>query len=752
MASDIAILLICLICPFLGLFFALFYAKETAKIEVEPAKAKRSDYGLLNSQECAESFTKLYSIYKKIYVGAHSFLYAEYRYISYFVVFFSALIVVLLGLTNSWASGLFTMFAFWVGCATSVLSGLMGMKIGVFANARVTLAARKSLGEAFRVSFKAAIVMGFVLCSMAILNLFVLIYLFRLYYTDAFKSQDVTHQLFEAIAGYGLGGSCIGLFGRVGGGIYTKAADVGADLVGKMQADLPEDDPRNPAVIADNVGDNVGDIAGMGADLFGSFAEATCAAFVIGSQGDLWTHWTYNAFPLCISAAGLIVCFITSFAATHLTSVERENQIESTLKQQLLISTVLMTPTIIGLSYWILPSTIANLGGNTDVRNYHVAICGLCGLWSGLIIGYITEYYTSHSYRPVREVAQSCAEGGAATNVIYGLALGYLSVIIPVFCLAFTIFVAHTLAGFYGIAISALGILSTLSIGLTIDAFGPICDNAGGIAEMAGFEQYVRDRTDALDAAGNTTAAIGKGFAIGSAALVSLALFSGFITLSESAFEVHGETTVNIIKPWPFVGLLIGAMLPYWFTAMTMKSVGRAASAMVVEVQQQWAARPEILIEGSGVEPDYDRCIAISTEASLKEMIAPGALVMLSPLLMGFLFGVQALAGMLAGALVSGVQMAISQSNTGGAWDNAKKYIEKGDLTYRDEDDNEVSWLKGSDTHKAAVVGDTVGDPLKDTSGPSINILIKLMAIISLVFARAFPTNEGGLVGKLFKI
>lgn len=749
MPSDVSVLIICLIFPFLGLFFSLYYAWVTAQIQVEPnLGGKTSQHGLLVQEGNPEAFKLLYSIYTKIYVGAHSFLYAEYRYISVFVFVFSILIVVILGLTDDWGHAIFTMFAFWVGCITSVLSGLIGMKIGVFANARVTLSARQSLGDAFKTSFKAAIVMGFVLCSMGIINLFVLIYAFRLYFTDAFKKQDATHALFEAIAGYGLGGSCIGLFGRVGGGIYTKAADVGADLVGKNQADLPEDDPRNPAVIADNVGDNVGDIAGMGADLFGSFAESTCAALVIGAQGTLWTSWVYCSFPILISAAGLAVCFLTSFHATHMTTVESEAQIEPTLKKQLLISTILMTPCMVGLALWVLPDEVS-VGGEDNVKNWQIAICGLCGLWSGLAIGYITEYYTSHSYTPVREVSQSCAEGGAATNVIYGLALGYLSVIIPVVCLAITIYVSHSLAGFYGIAISALGILSTLSIGLTIDAFGPICDNAGGIAEMCGFDEIVRDRTDALDAAGNTTAAIGKGFAIGSAALVSLALFSGFITLAQDAFLVNGVITVNILDPWPFAGLLIGAMLPYWFTAMTMKSVGRAASAMVLEVKRQWKENPEILIADNGVEPDYDGCISISTEASLKEMFGPGALVMLSPLFMGFVFGVQALAGMLAGALVSGVQMAISQSNTGGAWDNAKKYIEKGSLKYK-EGDKDVSYKKGSDTHKAAVVGDTVGDPLKDTSGPSINILIKLMAIISLVFARAFPTNKGGLVGKIF--
>jgi len=736
LGEDGAVIGLCLACPFLGLFYSLYYAYQTSLIEVDPKKA------LLNETDGIRK--KLFKVYKAVYDGAHSFLYAEYRYISIFVVIFVILIIVVLGVTDSWVNAAFTAVAFVVGCCTSVAAGLIGMKIGVYANARVALKARDSMNSAFRTSIKASIVMGFVLCSMGLLNLFVLIYLFRLYYSNAFNDMIETRVLFEAIAGYGLGGSCIGLFGRVGGGIYTKAADVGADLAGKNNKDLPEDDPRNPAVIADNVGDNVGDIAGMGADLFGSFAESSCAALVIGSQGDLWTHWYYCAYPLTISAAGLFVCFLTSIVATHMENVDGPTKVEPALKRQLLISTVLMTPCLYGLSVAFLPDEIASLGGTTNVKNWHVFLCGICGLWSGLIIGYITEYYTSHSYKPVREVSRSCIDGGAATNVIYGLALGYLSVIIPVLCLAVTIYISHKMAGFYGIAISALGILSTLAIGLTIDAFGPICDNAGGLAEMSGMAEEVRERTDALDAAGNTTAAIGKGFAIGSAALVSLALFSGFITVAGGFTTVGGAKTVDILQPFPFAGLLVGAMLPYWFTAMTMKSVGFAARQMVLEVERQWVQNPKILDINSGVDPDYDRCIQISTDASLKEMFAPGALVMLTPLIVGFLFGTQCLAGVLAGALVSGVQMAISQSNTGGAWDNAKKYIEQGHLAH-------MGATKGSEAHKAAVVGDTIGDPLKDTSGPSINILIKLMAIISLVFGRGFPTNNGGWVGSWFE-
>jgi len=514
----------------------------------------------------------------------------------------------------------------------------------------------------------------------------------------------------------------VALFGRVGGGIYTKAADVGADLVGKVENALNEDDPRNPAVIADNVGDNVGDIAGMGSDLFGSFAEASCAAMVISSQSDsLYNDWAAACLPLALISGGIFVCFLTSFIATHLNPVRRESDVESALKKQIIFSTVFMTPVAYAMCHFFLPSTEFVVSTASAVKSWHVFFCVCCGLWSGLIIGLVTEYYTSASYRPVREVAESC-KTGAATNIIYGLALGYKSVIVPVFCIAVTIYVSYSLAAMYGIALAALGILSTLSTGLAIDAYGPICDNAGGIAEMAGMDEEIRVKTDALDAAGNTTAAIGKGFAIGSAALVSLALFGAFVTTTFGR-----DAVVDVLQPFTFAGILIGAMLPYWFSAMTMKSVGMAALEMVNEVRRQVREEPGILT--GEVDPDYERCIAISTDASLREMIAPGALVMLSPIITGFLFGVDCLAGLLVGALVSGVQMAISASNTGGAWDNAKKYIEGNNLGPENG--------KNSAVHSAAVIGDTVGDPLKDTSGPALNILIKLMAIISVVFAPA---------------
>lgn len=755
--------ILCIGAPLLGWIFSFFYYLETARIKINPQEQSSMDSGndsLLSDSLTKEQATQVWKIYNLIYEGAHSFLYAEYKYIGYFIVVFSVVILVVLGVTHDWVDSVMTVIAFVVGCLTSVLSGFVGMKIGVFANARTAVMSQKSLTDGFRTSFKAAVVMGFCLCSFGVFNLYILCMLYRLYYSNAFDNAKDTENMFESIAGYGLGGSSIALFGRVGGGIFTKAADVGADLVGKVENDIPEDDPRNPAVIADNVGDNVGDIAGMGADLFGSFAEASCAALVIASQtgelvsgsgstfsSDVWQNWGFVSFPLVISSVGIIVCFLTSFVATHCFPVRDKTQIEPTLKRQLLISTILMTLGLLGISLGTLEED--NVYESTayeskkHVKNWKIFFCAASGLWAGLAIGYITEYYTSNQYDPVKEVAEACTTG-AATNIIIGLALGYKSAIIPVMALSFSAWLSIELAGFYGVAMAALGILSTLSIGLTIDAFGPISDNAGGIAEMAELGDQTREFTDALDAAGNTTAAIGKGFAIGSAAFVSLALFSGYVTIVQNR-RASALTAVNILESFPFAGLILGAMIPYWFSALTMKSVGKAAFSMVREVRDQFRNDPGIL-KGTS-EPNYGNCITISTEASLREMFAPGMLVMLTPLIIGFLFGVKALAGYLAGSLVSGVQMAISASNTGGAWDNAKKYVEQGGMN---NDKYGQDNGKGSDVHKAAVVGDTVGDPLKDTSGPALNIVMKLQAIISLVFARAFPLNFGGLLGKAF--
>lgn len=753
----------CVLCPILGWVFSMVYWYQTKQIIIDPSMDRDKDTTKLvvneNDNDSSKQAAKIWEVYQLIYDGAHAFLYAEYRYIGYFIVCFSIIILLVLGLTDSWPNAVFTVIAFIVGSLTSVLSGFVGMKIGVFANARTAIKSQEGLDKGFITAFKAAVVMGFCLCAFGIFNLYILILLFRLYYSNAFNDPIETESLFEAIAGYGLGGSSIALFGRVGGGIYTKAADVGADLVGKVENDIPEDDPRNPAVIADNVGDNVGDIAGMGADLFGSFAESSCAALVIAAQtadlilGDgnfrsiVWQHWGFVSFPLIISCTGIISCFLTSFFATHLFPPTDYPHIEPALKHQLLYSTIIETALLLAISYIFLPSEMhfAGYAVSTNnatqsvkflaVKNWYIFFCVASGLWAGLGIGYITEYYTSNQYHPVQEVSQAC-ETGAATNIIMGLALGYKSVIIPAIAMAIATFVSHSLAGFYGVALSALGILSTLSIGLTIDAFGPISDNAGGIAEMCHMGNETRKRTDALDAAGNTTAAIGKGFAIGSAAFVSLALFSGYMTILQNRSR-NQFAHVDILHAFPFAGLLIGAMIPYWFSAMTMAAVGRAAKGMVEEVRQQFVNDPEI--KNGNSPPDYQRCIIISTEASLKEMIGPGLLVMGTPIIIGFIFGCKALAGVLIGALVSGVCGAVSASNTGGAWDNAKKYIEQGKLS--------PDMGKGSSAHKAAVVGDTVGDPLKDTSGPSLNIVMKLMAVESLVFAKAFYIKHPGLVG-----
>mmetsp|Transcript_3412 Transcript_3412/g.4203 ORF Transcript_3412/g.4203 Transcript_3412/m.4203 type:complete len:776 (+) Transcript_3412:127-2454(+) len=756
--------LMCIGTPVLGVIFSLVYFFHTRRVKIHVPKDEDTDKSLLTvNNSHNENAAEVGAIYKLIYDGAHDFLYAEYIYIAWFIIGFSVILLVVLGAIDSWKNSICTVIAFIVGSLTSVLSGYIGMKIGVYANARTAIRSQASLADGFTTAFKAAIVMGFCLCSLALFNLYILILIIKnVAYKDAYIDGESTNALFEAIAGYGLGGSSIALFGRVGGGIYTKAADVGADLVGKVEAGIPEDSPKNPAVIADNVGDNVGDIAGMGADLFGSFAESSCAALVIAAQtqalidsdgnkiSTIWQNWGYISFPLVVAATGLIACFLTSFFATHFFPPKTLVQIEPTLKQQLLISTIIETFLMLGVSFLWMPSEAYFVGYTTldstgqamvesiKVHNWELFFCLAAGLWSGLIIGYITEYFTSNQYKPVQEVAQSCSTG-AATNIIIGLALGYKSVIIPVICMAIATYVGHSLAGFYGVALNAIGILSTLSIGLTIDAFGPISDNAGGIAEMCEMGDEVRTRTDALDAAGNTTAAIGKGFAIGSAAFVSLALFSGYITLLQSR-GVTAQTKfqhVDILHAFPFSGLLIGAMIPYWFSAMTMAAVGRAAFAMVQEVRTQFANEPGIL--RGDKKPDYKRCIQISTTASLKEMIPPGILVMGTPIIVGFLFGCKALAGVLIGALVSGVQIAVSASNTGGAWDNAKKYIEADQLG--------KGMGKGSMYHKAAVVGDTVGDPLKDTSGPAVNIVMKLMAVESLVLARAFYINEPGFFG-----
>ena len=691
--------------------------------------------------------------------GAMAFLSREYKYMLVFMVVFGGIV----WWAVDWESG----FSFLVGSVISILAGFIGMKAATMGNVRTTSAARNSLGKAFRIAFNTGAVMGFGLVGLAVLGLIGMYLLL-----SAIMGEASQWHIMEALAGFGLGGSSIALFARVGGGIYTKAADVGADLVGKLEENIPEDDPRNPAVIADNVGDNVGDIAGMGADLFGSIAESTCAALVIGAVA-FATNTGALLYPIMITAIGIPIALGFTFLARANTA----GMIENTLKYILMGSTAAMGVALYYLTLEMLPASF-QIGGAT-YTNLGVFYCVATGLGAGMAIGVATEYFTSHRYSPVREVARA-SETGAATNVIYGLSLGYMSSLAPVIFIAITVFVGYTFAGMYGIAVASLGMLGTIAIGLTIDAFGPVADNAGGIAEMAGLGASVRERTDALDAAGNTTAAIGKGFAIGSAALTSLALFSAFLVRSE-------VESLNMLEPAVITMLMVGAMLPFIFTAMTLKAVGKAAMEMIKEVRRQFdtipglrpsfqlteqslaalgaagdslkgmlgqvfPTEPELLAavrEAGGAnpptdeavaqsanlgivpgKPDYRTCVDISTKASLREMMLPGAQVILTPIVVGYLFGPKALAAMLIGSLVAGVVLAISSANAGGAWDNAKKYIEAGALGG-----------KGSDTHAAAVVGDTVGDPFKDTSGPSLNILIKLQAIISLVFAPFFANN-----------
>ncbi|MEM7765363.1 MAG: V-type H(+)-translocating pyrophosphatase [Pseudomonadota bacterium] len=700
-----------------GLGVALFYSRSVSRVAVDMGVEDEATRG------------KLRKIHAAIAAGAMAFLKQEYKFMAIFMVVFGIVIALLIDdhHTANVNEGVYTAVAFIFGSIISIVSGFIGMKIATAGNARTTVSANQSLSSAFNIALHSGSVMGFALVSLASLGM-LLIYLGLKFVLPA---DLPPHILMEVIAGFGLGGSAIALFARVGGGIFTKAADVGADLVGKVEAGIPEDDPRNPAVIADNVGDNVGDVAGMGADLFGSCAESTCAAMVISAIA-FAGNVDALLYPIVISAIGIPVSLVTIL----LIRVTTEDQVGPALKRMLIISSVLMAVVMYFVTDMLIPADFAIAG--IEYTSLGVYLCFLTGLIAGLVVGLLTEYYTSDQYRPVKEVAESC-QTGTATNIIFGLALGYKSAVGPYLAIGLAIYIPWMLAGMYGVAIASLGMLGTLVIALTIDAYGPVADNAGGIAEMAGMPEHVRERTDVLDSAGNTTAAIGKGFAIGAAILTSLALFAAFLTRADLLLKEQDPTSdllgsINLLDPMVFSGLFIGAVLPALFTAMTMKSVGSAAFKMIEEVRRQFKEIPGIM-EGTG-DPDYAQCVAISTQAAVREMIAPGILIMGAPLVTGFLFGIQATAGLLAGSLVCGGVLAISASNSGGAWDNAKKYIEAGNLGG-----------KGTDNHKAAVVGDTVGDPLKDTSGPSLNILIKLSAILSLVFVPFF-VQYGGILLK----
>ena len=680
----------------------------------------------INGQD--EGTDRMKQIGASIADGAMAFLKAEYRVLAVFVVIVACLLAFA---ANSSGDSWLVSISFLVGALASGLAGFLGMRVATKANNRTTNAAQSSLAKALNVAFAGGSVMGLSVVGLGVLGVTGLYVIYN--YFELFSNSQ---KLIQAITGFSLGASSIALFARVGGGIYTKAADVGADLVGKVEAGIPEDHPLNPATIADNVGDNVGDVAGMGADLFESYVGAIIGSMVLGWA--IFGELAYVTLPLYIAGAGIIVSIIGTF----MVSLKEGGSPQKALNIGEFGSSGIM----VMVMYFIITNTV-------DTNAMGIFYATLIGLAAGLGIGLITEYYTGTGTKPVKSVVDQSITG-SATNIIAGLGVGMQSTFIPVIIIAVAIVFAHQSAGLYGIAMAALGMLANTGIQLAVDAYGPISDNAGGIAEMAGLSPEVRERTDKLDAVGNTTAAIGKGFAIGSAALTTLALFAAFSEIIKSKL---GESPfiIDISNPIVMAALFIGAMLPFLFSSLAMGAVGRAAMAMIEEVRRQFRDIPELkaalAVLGKGDESswtdedrsvyelgltkaDHGRCIEISTQSAIKEMLLPGLLAVVTPILIGLLgklfdMGPQALGGLLAGVTVSGVSMAIFQSNSGGAWDNAKKMIEGG------TEINGVSYGKGSDVHKAAVVGDTVGDPFKDTSGPSLNILIKLMSVVSLVVA-----------------
>ncbi len=675
---------------------------------------------------------KMQTLANYIREGALAFLSAEYRILAIFVVIAGALLGVISMMveTTHW----FIIVAFVIGAFFSAWAGNIGMRIATAANVRTTQAARTSLPQALKVSFTGGTVMGLGVAGLAVFGLSILfIFLFQFFMGGQWTVNGVEDMtiVLEALAGFSLGAESIALFARVGGGIYTKAADVGADLVGKVEAGIPEDDPRNPATIADNVGDNVGDVAGMGADLFGSYVATVLASMVLGNYviRDMGGSITdeFNGIgpillPLVIAGLGIVFSLFGTLLIKVSGNDAKESQVQAALNKGNWGSIILTAIACYFLIDLILPAemTMAFFGeGNLTVTSGSVFGAVLVGLAVGGLISYFTEYYTGLGKKPVIDIVQNSATG-AATNIIAGLSTGMISTFAPILLFAGAIWGAYELAGFYGVGIAASAMMATTAMQLAIDAFGPIADNAGGIAEMSELPDDVREKTDILDSVGNTTAAIGKGFAIASAALTALALFAAYVTFT-------GIDGINIFKADVLAALFIGGMVPVVFSALAMRSVGKAAMEMVKEVRRQFREIPGIM-EGTG-QPEYGKCVDISTKAALREMMLPGAITIIAPILIGFLMGPEALGSYMAGVAVSGVLWAIFQNNAGGAWDNAKKSFEAGI-----EIDGEMTY-KGSEAHKAAVTGDTVGDPFKDTSGPSMNILIKLTCLVGLVIA-----------------
>lgn len=687
---------------------------------------------------------KMQDISKSIKEGALAFLAAEYRLLLIFVIIASGLLFVVSYMvdTTSWM----IVPAFIIGAFFSALAGNIGMRIATDANARTAEAAKTSLPQALKVSFGGGTVMGLGVAGLAVLGLsLIFLFLMESFLTEGGDFYEEMTVVLETLAGFSLGAESIALFARVGGGIYTKAADVGADLVGKVEAGIPEDDPRNPATIADNVGDNVGDVAGMGADLFGSYVATVLAAMVLGNYlvrdmsrdsqfTDAFNNMGPVLLPIVIAGVGILASIIGTFLVGIKNNNAKESQVQRALDAGNWVAILLTLVASYFLIDWMLPQSMSMQffgEGYKDISSLNVFWSACIGLAVGALISIVTAHYTSLGKGPVMSIVKNSSTG-AATNIIAGLAVVMKSTFLSVLLFAAAIYGSYELAGFYGVALAASAMMATTAMQLAIDAFGPIADNAGGVAEMSNLDDHVRERTDILDSVGNTTAAVGKGFAIASAALTALALFAAYVTFT-------GIDGINIFKADVLAALFVGGMIPVVFSALAMQSVGKAAMQMVQEVRRQFREIPGIL-EGTG-KPEYGKCVEISTKAALREMILPGLITIITPILMGLLFGAEPLGGYMAGVCVSGVMWAIFQNNAGGAWDNAKKSFEAGV-----EIEGKMSY-KGSDAHKAAVTGDTVGDPFKDTSGPSMNILIKLTCLVGLVIAPILAAeNDEALV------